>query len=410
MKKLLLILITSIWINGYGQENYNAELNLPEMPSSAAFVVMGVSPTDIESPQTPSDLVFSAQNASENFTSIPQNFFINVSPFWMFNKKYVSDTKFFNGKGDNLKQNILQSIQISLGVSDSFKNEQYDRRVGVGFNLSLIRGDVDKSLKDKYMKLLNNYNKDIGSLVSATEENDPVIKNIDESILKLGKEINNFNNDSTTQSKNRKRELEQKLSELILDKSKRQQELYKEIEAANNEEIEKIKSDLKSIVFKRKGFFLNVAGGFSWDRTDSTSSFYRGGLWANPGFQGDHLNWVGVGRLLTHQDVSFENSEGVLDTAKFTTIDVGLKLEYQMEQKTTLSGEFIYRTVPNTEIESSYRAVLNFSYNLSEDVKLNLTYGRDFDLFLNGNSQNLALVNLVFGLGNTRKLSTVLEN
>ena len=406
MKKLLIYLCIPIAFTCYSQE-YDAELNLPEMPTSAAFVVMGVSPTDIESPQTPADLVFSAQNASEDFTSVPKNYFVNISPYWMFNKKYVSQEAFFNGKSDNLAQNVLQSLQVSLGVSDSFKNEQFDRRVGLGFNTSIIRGNVDQSLKDKYTKLLDNYNKDIGQLVSAKEADDQVMIKINEKISKIGAELSQLNdNDSTTDLKVRKKVLEQSLSDALIERTKRQKELFKEIETTNKEEIEQIKKDLNSIIFNRKGFFFNVAGGFSWDLTDSTSSYYRGGFWLNPGYQADHLNWIGIGRLLSHQELPFQNDEGQLDTANFTTLDAGLKLEYQTERNASLSGEFIYRIVPGTAIEPTYRAVLNLSYNVAKDIKLNLTYGKDFDLFINGKPQNIALVNMVFGLGNTRKLKS----
>lgn len=406
MKNLFYCLFITVSFMTYSQE-YDAELNLPEMPTSAAFVVMGVSPTDIESPQTPSDLLFSAQNASEDFTSVPKNYFVNISPYWMFSKKYVSQDAFFNGKKDYLVPNVLQSLQISLGVSDSFKNEMFDRRVGLGFNTSLIRGNVDRTLRDKYSKLLDNYNKDIGQLVSAKEMEDQVMSEMNDKIAKIGAELSQLNGqDSTTELKVRKKVLEQSLTDAIIDRTKRQQELYKEVEASNNEEIEQLKKDLNSIIFKRQGFFLNVAGGFSWDLTDSTTSFYRGGIWVNPGYQADRLNWIGIGRLLSHEQIPTQNSEGVLDTVQFTTFDFGLKLEYQTDRNASLSGEFIYRTVPASDIESSYRAVLNLSYNLSKDIKLNLTYGKDFDLFINGKPQNIALVNMVFGLGSTRKLKS----
>ncbi len=402
LSALLLTLLTAGTIYSQKPTGYELDFNLAEIPNSPAFILMGNSPSEIESPESVSDLVFSIQNASESFTQIPQNYFIGFNPYWAFNNSYVDFDDYSKGNDTNIKNNILQSLNLSIGISDSFQGQNFQRRMGFGASFSLIRGDIDSEIQTKYFNKLSDYNRVADSLQRAAEGKDPLYLEIQTKInataSKISKLLENGGDENNPEIAGLKSQLESLNKEL----SARQKQLSEEIE---NEYVDKTMKELSEVVFKRTGFFLNLAGGTARDLTDSTSKIFRSGFWVNTGIQETNYNINFLGRFLSHNNVMFLNDMNVLDTGNFTTVDVGLKVDFNLKKKANLSAEFIYRSIPNTQIESTFKSVINFRYALSKDVALNFSYGKDFDPFLTGKNQYISMVNLVAGIGNSRKLN-----
>src|SRR5206468_3577701 len=61
-----------------------AAYNQLRTPTSPAFVVLGVTPTAVERPNTPADIAFSILNSSGALTSLPKDVAIEFSPYWLF--------------------------------------------------------------------------------------------------------------------------------------------------------------------------------------------------------------------------------------------------------------------------------------------------------------------------------------
>src|ERR1043166_549396 len=54
-------------------------------PDSPAFVVLGVSPTEIQRPSTPRTLITALGGAlSNNSLTVPKDFALEVAPYWLF--------------------------------------------------------------------------------------------------------------------------------------------------------------------------------------------------------------------------------------------------------------------------------------------------------------------------------------
>lgn len=398
MKWLSITLALFVTALRLSAQNEEVELDFPEIPSSPAFILMGVSPSQVESPGTPSDLMVSVQNASSDFTRAPDNYFVNIAPYWLINKKHVSYGSYRDGNLENIENNVLQTLQVSVGVSDSFQNEAFDRRVGLGFGFSLFRGRINEDIEEEYFAKLKDYNTEVGKLQAEAENADQVYNDIEKEISEIGIQLTD-----TTISALGRNKLKERINYLNKKLEQRSKDLYEQIKS---DYIATLKTELKEIKFKRTGFFANVAGGVAWDQTNNDSKVYQGGAWVNVGYQSKNINWIGVIRILRNEQTLMQNTLDMTttDTTSVTTFDFGLKLDYEAMGKASVSGELIYRTAPNTDNDSSYRAALNVAYNLTKDVKINFTYGKDFEVFLTGESNYFALLNFAFGIGQGRKL------
>ncbi len=85
-------------------------------PVSPAFVLLGVAPTVVERPNTPSDLALSVLNRSTSFTSLPRDVALEFSPYWLVKHPTLTwqeDT--VRGIGTSL----ARTMTISLATADA---------------------------------------------------------------------------------------------------------------------------------------------------------------------------------------------------------------------------------------------------------------------------------------------------
>ena len=63
-------------------------LDLLKSPASPAFNILGIAQSDIERPADLNAFALSIQNATNNFTAIPESYAFQIAPFLMGRKKY----------------------------------------------------------------------------------------------------------------------------------------------------------------------------------------------------------------------------------------------------------------------------------------------------------------------------------
>src|SRR5207249_413514 len=93
MKYKLAILapIFLITFCAFAQDNRDLTLDMLKAPSSPAFILLGISPTDIQKPIDPTDLFMNIQNATDNFTSFPKEYSLQLCPASIFGKTQSLD-------------------------------------------------------------------------------------------------------------------------------------------------------------------------------------------------------------------------------------------------------------------------------------------------------------------------------
>src|SRR6185436_1490703 len=147
MKKLIIysmvLYFTTISVNAQtSKPDTTINLDLLKAPTSPAFNLLGVSPSDIERPTDINAFLVSIQNGTNNYTSFPKNYAVEFAP-WLIFKKTGNTLDKFNSRA--FKDVFQQSFQVSLGISQQNLDDQVAddstafTRSGIGFKFSLIR-------------------------------------------------------------------------------------------------------------------------------------------------------------------------------------------------------------------------------------------------------------------------------
>jgi hypothetical protein len=114
------------------------------VPDSAAFIILGVSPTEIARPATPAALAASIASSAQGSTNlIPTNYALEVAPYWMGHTSLQL--------ADYMKPGFVQSMAQTLSVSfGTAKSDLTPDSTGVSFgaNVSLKAGRASTAFRE----------------------------------------------------------------------------------------------------------------------------------------------------------------------------------------------------------------------------------------------------------------------
>lgn len=398
MKKIYFI-ISLIFTTTYSQTDINVDALTA--PSSVAFNLLGISPSSIDKPIDLTTFAASIQNASNNFTSIPSNYALEILPFTLFGKTTMTTTELNSEKiNDVFKQTFNFSFGISTELKEDIQTPELTR-LGMGIKFSIFRPGFDSITVAKINKIQEHQAKII-TTTADSYNNDSVLETYagmrrDVLASKLSDDEENI-----------------KLKEINALVLLRKEQLDKETDASLYEKIEKETKELK---FNRKGFFLDFSAGSVLDFKEQTfnrSKISKSGAWLTGSYDtGKNWNYLGIARYLYQPDKILADETGLIDNKNISTFDSGFRLIYkEMEkQKLSISTEGIYRSVLNKNaIDPSWRVVLNASYDLGDNQVLTLTFGKDFDNSLIKEDNLITSLNYIIGLGAKRAIERLPVN
>ncbi len=332
-------------------------------PSTPAFVLLGVSPSDVARPQTPGDLALNLLNKSSAGNGLPQDIALEASPFWL-----VRHTR-LTWRADatrSLWESILRTFALSLGTKTNGDDAKPSTGLGVGARTMLLSGQ----LSDTTMKVLgeveanaaamghifNRYRKPetdrIDALMAAELRPCATMPNVADRVNCAREVVAKYQpmRDSVTQS--------------VLANPEYQREIA---------DAEKM-IDAFSLV--REGWFWEVAGGAAWD--------FANGAWANAnrarlgawttlshegGKLGDGTTWtpILVGRYLKEDT-----------TNSLSIADLGGRLVMSGPQY-AVSAEFVGRFWSGTNApKSQHRLSAMVEYKVRDDMWLFGAFGKDY--------------------------------
>ena len=113
---------------------------------------MNSSATEIIEPGMTPEFFTSIQNASNNFTSLPNNLAIAFTPFWW--GKQAKNLSFEKDFSESNRLNFTRTLTVSAGMLNGVQQDQSLSRFSFGFQSTLLRGKVDKGKKDRYFNTL----------------------------------------------------------------------------------------------------------------------------------------------------------------------------------------------------------------------------------------------------------------
>ncbi len=386
--KLLTLFIlgfSSLWAQ---EETKEFKLNLLETPSDPAFIIMGNSNTEIETPSNVSDLKTSLQNATNNFSALPSNYALSIAPGWLINGKAISYERYLND--NSVIDNVWQSLQLSLGTSVLNQNNTDFRRMGAGLKFALYRGEVAERTQNKFRQYLQKVHLNIFEETQKEKQNDALYK-------KLSQELKEayIKNDSA-QISQLEVQLEQRTEALM-------QKVSDNLESSKNTDL-KILTDIK---LERTGFFWDVSGAGAmnfYNKNLDSSDLYRWGAWTNFGWKGDTNQFIFMARYLSFTNDPFVTPTEVIDSVKYQSLDFGLKYVWNPTEKFKVSGEGIYRFMLDEGMDQTYKFMVNFAYDVGKNQIINLALGRDFEGVYTKKASGLMYLSYIIGFGNERKL------
>lgn len=379
-------------------------LDLLKSPASPAFNILGIAQSDIERPADLTAFALSIQNATNNFTSIPESYAFQIAPFLMGRKKYSLN------QFDNNQHTFKQSFQFSAGYThigpkgkedvDSLKTT----KLGLGIKFSIIRPRWTADTRNKYTVLRQAQVQLIADR-RAYEEKHPQY-----SLLK--------------EKKQRLQLLEMKdsLNEVQLKEFNQLIRDIRELEENIGEDYDDVLPDGAAFAAARKaatafkteraGFFLDFSGGMALDFPDNrfnNSNVYRAGMWLTGGNENGNkgISSLFILRYLYNPTTLFAAPSGLLKGGKLSTFDMGGRFLLDVSrEKFVLSAEALYRSIlGSSTVDPSWRLVINAEYDLGTNRKLTFAFGRDFDGTISKGGNLVAMINLIAGFGGDRKIA-----
>lgn len=394
MKKYILFTAVFLSITLCKAQNEDKEIDLKELQINTApsAVLLGISPSELETPKSKKALVFSIINSFKENEGIPGSYAFEVTPFWLFTPQNMTALKYAGIKEDHT-QNIFseaRKFSVSLGFA---------RDLGISSNDDVKNPAFAFSVRSTLIKIRTRKNKE-----EIIEQNAKVVKALDNMLggflsdKEIQKErfrlaekcMDENNNDEGTCD----RIVEEKLNDFI----RENKDKYKDYQDNNVDYY-------RNIMEAPPLLALDLAGGYSTfftDKTFSNNNFGKLGFWMtlNTGFDftteekpdvEKKLNFYAITRYLEDGTTLDENQE-FMRTRNF---DVGGKAEV-IYNRFSISGEWIYRS---NSVENTFRASGLLAYKVSDKVYVNASFGKNY-----GDKDNLiTFLGLNWGLDSARK-------
>ncbi len=350
----LLLLLSVDWPKV--AQSQNIELENLRTPTAPAFTLLDITPTAIERPHTPKELGLSLLSASNQDNLLPQNYALEVAPYWLFPHPTLTHQEYvFPSSLQSLKQNTSVSF-ATVPITGTGTEDTLGTTVGFGLRTLFLQG----SLPASYKKLVDS------------------LKVIQRQIL-------------------------------LADDASSEQSLA--------EQAKQVALNIQQAAKNRYGLSLEFATAFAVAFPDDDfedARLSRFGFWMTPSYRTlptsnkkTSVNLLGVARYI-YEDSGLLTSGDGAGSEKSSLVDVGMRLLLDVDEF-SISGEGIFRKVLDSPKspsgvdlnEDTYRLSLLAEYEINNNVKVFASFGRNYDAANVGNNTLIALVGLNYGLGKT---------
>jgi hypothetical protein len=392
MRRYLLALLISVGVTPAFAQPESVDGSMPldliTAPNSPGFTILGISPEEIERPQTPTDFAVNILSSTQNFTSLPQNYSLEFAPAWLFTGKKIRYAAF---SSDSIRQNLWQTLTVSLATADGFTPD--DTRFGAGLHVSILRGTIDEEFGNYRQRIsrgfaaLDSFNRHFSDMINDRSKEDPVILENEKQFAEARRSGNS-----------------ELAAACLLIIDARKKELAKQIEQELVSDIESLKQAAAEIPVRRIGWKWDLAAATALDfaGNDFTNSYVtHTGLWTTAGYEAkSNLCFLATGRVF------FQHANAVTLDSALTNLDGGIRLIYD-NGKFSFSGEALYRQsiMSDGGNAGQWKYDVNAAYNFMPNKTLTFSLGKNFDqLSTEFNGNLIAWLNVLIGLGAKRNL------
>ena len=139
----------------FAQGKIDSKVSLDDLrtPASPAFVLLGVEPSGVERPQTPKALALSFISATGQKDLIPQNYAVEVAPYWLSSHPTLTFDEYYNA---DVPHSMLQSLSLSFATSrsvESLDSVSGGTALGFGARTLLLPGRANSRLDTLRLQL-----------------------------------------------------------------------------------------------------------------------------------------------------------------------------------------------------------------------------------------------------------------
>lgn len=353
-------------------------------PTSApAFLLLNVSPSEVERPSTPADLAFSLVNGTGLLSELPENFALESAPYWLTTHETL---RWQDDDDRSTIESIARTLSFSFATAEIGDEDAPVTGLSFGGRTMLLSGRYSQATRDSLEAMASALAKE-GSLnhrISAEQR-----ANLD---LWL------FQARSVAQTDAAREAIRQEYIQrrnAIDDQVLASPEYQREAKA--------LRERFDDVALRRVGHMLEIAGGAAWgfpDRVWESGKLRRWAAWASYGCEGCAV--FAGGTPIT--PVLMVRYLGGDDDVDGDVVDIGGRLIVS-DPRYGFSVEGVWRQFMGDDpAEDLYRIAGTFEYQVREDMWLQATFGRDQDASLAGSL--LAQLGFKFNFAETRYTPT----
>lgn len=388
------------------------KLDLLKTPTNPSFQLMNSSATEIIEPGMTPEFFTSIQNASNNFTSLPNNLAIAFTPFWW--GKQAKNLSFEKDFSETNRMNFARTLTVSAGMLNGVQQDQSLSRFSLGFQSTLLRGKVDSHKKDIYFNLLRSIGNKYFEEQKQALGSDPKYLKLEAESFKILDSLrvlssmepnDSINEETLNHMMDRLEESYESIDIQMLELRRAISEKIKTIESSP--ELDKLFNSMN----ERYGFKWDLGGGFAFNTTEfnlNNTGIYRIGLWSNFGgnlnnlsSKNARLSLFFLTRYFYFKEIFYERENTLEVIPNLHTIDMGTKLQLHVAGKFSLAVESVFRSdISQSIFENTHKINGIAQYQFGKNKVLYTSFGNDFNDNSNLGPQNLLItfgINLGFG-------------
>lgn len=404
-----LIILTTLSVNAQSDSLKIEDLTAPVSPG---FQILGISPQEISRPRSVTALQAYFINSISSPGALSDDFAFEFSPYWLQDRPSLSFKCFYELKNCEEKESerIFRSFIISLASTgyETKADSITGRKWGIGGKLTLKRGKPSSDmlhvirLSEQTLNLQLSYS----NLSSENSYEDSAGQ--DEIIEQVHEEFEKARSAASTANELRAlNEVENALKEHILktgiDSKSEAIQYFKKLFDGETTIIRSYLNDIQQKnAFRRVGLNIDLAFGMSFvlpENNIEAAFMDKYGVWLTSTYTSPKNPSLSVAlmarRLMNaHKYGSTDTDIGLsftLEKARFTTNLEGI---WRYTREEFITRDFNGNEIPTFNEEGTYRFTWNSSYSLTDDFKLNLSLGKNYDSEIRVTENFLAILGI----------------
>lgn len=356
------------------------ELDNLHTPTSPAFTLLGVSPTDIARPSTPRALATDLVSKTNRGSIIPNNYALEFAPYWLVSHPSLSYQEYTD---PSPVQSVMQSFSISFGTSrPDTTSDTASTGLAVGIRFLPLAGHASAKFRDLEQNL-DSIQRTRPDLIRHQAD---LLDEIDAAGVELGQLRAELATALAAHDTRRITNLKEQIaaSGQLVEKAKDTSTTVEATLKTQADLMRSIARDMGKADVERVGAFLElataVAGVFPAGNFDG-GKLSRLGAWGTFSYrmESPHLDVISLLRFL--RDLRQEDQNA---------LEFGGRLLW-LHDYLGLSAEWVSRTAYNVDASqqgnaskrtltfaSSSRAVGVIEYRAADAIYVTLSFGRDY--------------------------------